>query len=59
MLLRMTDGTLIPQWMNADTLILDLDKMTLSITWRYLISTHAPIRVIEARYVTNPVQEEK
>lgn len=58
-LLRMTDGTLIPQWMNADTLILDLDKMTLSITWRYLISTHAPIRFIEARYVTNPVQEEK
>lgn len=58
-LLRMTDGTLITQWMNADTLILDLEKMTFSVTWRYIISTRAPIRVMEARYVTNPVQGEE
>lgn len=56
-LLRMDDGALIPQWMALDTLILDTDKMTLAVTWRYRISTRAPLRVMEARYITENSQE--
>lgn len=56
-LLRMVDGALVPQWMVPDTLILDTEKMTLAVTWRYRISTSAPLRVIEARYITENSQE--
>ncbi|HEX4504038.1 MAG TPA: DUF2169 domain-containing protein [Scandinavium sp.] len=57
-LLRMTDGTLIPQLMHADTLIVDTEKLTVALTWRYLIKADAPLRVIEARYMTDIVQGE-
>lgn len=56
-LLRMDDGSLVPQWMVMDTLILDTEKMTLTVTWRYHISTRAPLRVMEARYITENSQE--
>lgn len=56
-LLRMDDGTLVPQWMVMDTLILDTEKMTLVVTWRYRISAGAPLRVMEARYITETSQE--
>lgn len=56
-LLRMDDGTLVPQWMVMDTLILDTEKMTLAVTWRYRISAGAPVRVMEARYITETSQE--
>lgn len=51
-LLRMEDGTIFPQVMVPDTLILDTEKMTLAVTWRYRISTSMPLRVMEARYIT-------
>lgn len=56
-LLRMDDGSLVPQWMVMDTLILDTEKMTLTVTWRYHISASAPVRVMEARYITEMSQE--
>ena len=56
-LLRLADGTLVPQWMVMDTLILDTEKMTLAVTWRYHINTGAPVRVMEARYITEISQE--
>ncbi|EFL4497410.1 TPA: DUF2169 domain-containing protein [Escherichia fergusonii] len=56
-LLRMESGALIPQWMVPDTLILDTEKMTLAVTWRYRISTSVPLRVMEARYITENSQE--
>ncbi|EOF5434805.1 DUF2169 domain-containing protein [Salmonella enterica] len=56
-LLRMRDGTLVPQWMVMDTLIVDTEKMTLAVTWRYRISAGMPVRVMEARYITETSQE--
>lgn len=53
-LLRLTDGRLIPQRMKPDTLILNLDKKLITITWRITLSSALPIRVLEARYETEP-----
>lgn len=57
LLLRLKDGALLPQRMVPDTLILDTDNMTLAVTWRWHISARAPLRVIEARYITEHSQE--
>lgn len=50
LLLRMNDGNFIPVLMNLDTLIIDTQKEILSLTYRYLLSCEAPVRIIEARF---------
>lgn len=57
--LRMQDGALIPQLMHTDTVILDTEKLTVSMTWRFVIRANIPLRVMEARYISDDVQGEK
>lgn len=51
-LLRMNIGGLIPQLLWIDTLAINTDTLTVAVTWRYLLSIHEDIRVMEARYCT-------
>lgn len=53
-LLRFTDGVIVPARMNLDTLHIDADKLDVSACWRFLLPKSAPIRVMEARYETEP-----
>lgn len=53
-LLRMENGLLLPQMMQPDTLLIDTENMTIAVTWRGLVSTTIPVRVMEARYEMEP-----
>lgn len=53
-LLRMDDGLLIPHPMNLDTLHVDADNLEVTACWRFLLPVDVPVRVIEARYETEP-----
>nr|WP_314265003.1 DUF2169 domain-containing protein [uncultured Moellerella sp.] len=54
LLARMTNGAISPIQLNIDTIILDTNKLTLSLTFRQIIETALPIKVLEARFETNP-----
>lgn len=51
-LLRMNNGGLVPQKMHLDTLIIDMNMLTVAVTWRYVMPFDINARVIEARYNT-------
>ncbi len=53
-LIRMTSGVMIPLPMLTDTLRIDTDAMTLSMTHRISLPKSLDIRVLEARFETNP-----
>lgn len=53
-LLRMEDGIIMPREMNLDTLHIDADNLEVTACWRFLLPVAAPVRVIEARYETEP-----
>ncbi len=53
-LLRFTDGVIVPVNMNLDTLHIDADKLDVTVCWRFLLPKSAPVRVMEARYETEP-----
>ena len=52
--MRMTNGGILPLPMLTDTLRIDTDAMTLSMTHRISLSNSLDIRVLEARFETNP-----
>ncbi|MCW2255252.1 hypothetical protein M2263_001343 [Providencia alcalifaciens] len=49
-LLRMQDGQFIPLHLNLDTVVIDAEKLQLSLTYRLIIEADLPIRVCEARF---------
>ncbi|WP_060478006.1 MULTISPECIES: DUF2169 family type VI secretion system accessory protein [Pseudomonas] len=53
-LMRMTNGVMLPLPMLTDTLRIDTDAMTLSMTHRISLSSSLDIRVLEARFETDP-----
>ncbi len=53
-LLRLENGKILPQPMLMDTLLVDLDSMTIAQTWRYVADTDMPLRVMETRYEVEP-----
>lgn len=53
-LLRLENGALLPLPMVTDTLLVDAQAMTLSLVHRVWIPSDAPVRVVEARFETDP-----
>ncbi|WP_449432746.1 DUF2169 family type VI secretion system accessory protein [Pseudomonas putida] len=53
-LMRMNNGVMLPLPMLTDTLRIDTDAMTLSMTHRISLPGSLDIRVLEARFETNP-----
>lgn len=53
-LARLDNGALLPLPMVTDTLLIDTEAMTLSLVHRIWIPSDAPVRVIEARFETDP-----
>lgn len=53
-LLRLYNGALLPLPLLIDTLRIDTDAMTVAVTYRVGILDDAPIRVVEARFETDP-----
>ncbi|WP_434518871.1 DUF2169 family type VI secretion system accessory protein [Pseudomonas sp. NFX1] len=53
-LMRMANGVMLPLPMLTDTLRIDTDAMTLSMTHRISLPNSLDIRVLEARFETNP-----
>lgn len=53
-LLRLHGGALFPVPMLTDTVIVDTDAMTVSLTHRLQVPADAPIRLLEARIETDP-----
>ncbi|MFM9924877.1 DUF2169 domain-containing protein [Variovorax sp. H27-G14] len=53
-LLRLDNGALLPLPMVTDTLLVDAQAMTLSLVHRVWIPSDAPVRVMEARFETDP-----
>jgi hypothetical protein len=53
-LVRMTNGVMLPLPMFTDTLRIDTDAMTLSMTHRISLPRSLDIRVLEARFETKP-----
>lgn len=53
-LVRMTNGVMLPLPMLTDTLRIDTDDMTLSMTHRISLPNSLAIRVLEARFETDP-----
>ncbi|MDC9623064.1 DUF2169 domain-containing protein [Xenorhabdus sp. XENO-7] len=53
-LLRMLNGEMLPDLMYPDTLIIDSEALTLSMTYRYHIEIDESIRLMEARFEMNP-----
>ncbi|MFU2316563.1 DUF2169 family type VI secretion system accessory protein [Rahnella sp. PCH160] len=53
-LLRMDDGLIMPREMNLDTLHIDADSLDVTACWRFLLPATVPVRVVEARYETEP-----
>ncbi|REF26455.1 hypothetical protein BDD26_1098 [Xenorhabdus cabanillasii] len=54
MLLRMMNGEMIPDLMYLDTLIIDSEALTLSMTYRYHAEIDESIRLMEARFEMKP-----
>ncbi|MEQ2024899.1 DUF2169 domain-containing protein [Xenorhabdus szentirmaii] len=54
MLLRMMNGEMLPDLMYPDTLIIDSEALTLSMTYRYHAEIDESIRIMEARFEMNP-----
>jgi hypothetical protein len=53
-LLRMEKGIWLPQRMQIDTLHIDSERREVTVCWRCLISATPPVRVMEARFETDP-----
>ncbi|WP_157671064.1 DUF2169 domain-containing protein, partial [Chitinibacter sp. GC72] len=53
-LARMHSGQLLPLPMRTDTLIIDTDALTITLVHRLSVPADAPIRVLEARFETEP-----
>lgn len=53
-LLRMDDGMILPREMNLDTLHIDAGSLDVTLCWRFVLPASVPVRVIEARYETEP-----
>ena len=53
-LLRLFNGALLPLPMLTDTLRIDTEAMTLALTHRISLPNHLGIRVLEARFETDP-----
>ncbi|MEY0304254.1 DUF2169 domain-containing protein [Providencia manganoxydans] len=53
-LLRMQNGLFIPLHLNLDTLLIDTEKLQLSLTYRLMFEADLPIRVCEARFEMDP-----
>ncbi|EMF4672996.1 DUF2169 domain-containing protein [Providencia stuartii] len=53
-LLRMLNGLFIPLHLNLDTLLIDTEKLQLSLTYRLMFEADLPIRVCEARFEMDP-----
>ncbi|WP_255987372.1 DUF2169 family type VI secretion system accessory protein [Chitinolyticbacter albus] len=51
---RFLNGVILPLPMRMDTLIIDGDALTLTITWRFHVPASAPIRVLEADFEIDP-----
>ncbi|MNP02844.1 hypothetical protein D3C76_947060 [compost metagenome] len=54
LLLRLHSGAMFPLPMLTDTLLIDTDAMTLSLTHRISLPSPEPIRVLEARFEVDP-----
>lgn len=54
LLLRMTGGAFVPLPLLTDTLVIDTDAMTVSMTHRFTVPAGTPARVVEARFETDP-----
>lgn len=54
LLARLENGPVLPVTLNLDTIILDTDNLSLSLTFRQKLSADLPIRALEARFETNP-----
>lgn len=50
----MENGLFIPIHLNLDTLLIDTEKMQLSLTYRMVLQASIPIRVCEARFEMDP-----
>ncbi|MBT9235787.1 DUF2169 domain-containing protein [Pseudomonas sp. MG-2] len=55
LLARLHSGVMIPLPLMTDTLLIDTDSMTLSLTHRVSLPSQDPIRVLEARFEADPV----
>ncbi|WP_246019934.1 DUF2169 domain-containing protein [Limnobaculum zhutongyuii] len=55
-LLRMSSGEVIPQTMFLDTLLIDADNLTVSVSYRYVLPVERPVRVMELRYEVDPAR---
>ena len=53
-LLRLHNGAMLPLPMLTDTLRIDTEAMTLALTHRISLPNHLDIRVLEARFETDP-----
>ncbi len=53
-LARLDNGALLPLPMVTDTLLVDAEALTLSLVHRIWIPSDAPVRVVEARFETDP-----
>lgn len=53
-LLRMSEGQLIPLKLNLDTVVIDTERLQLSLTYRLMFEADLPIRVCEARFEMDP-----
>ncbi|QDI02510.1 DUF2169 domain-containing protein [Xanthomonas cerealis pv. cerealis] len=54
LLMRLRNGTVAPMPMMTDTVIIDTDTLTLTLTHRMSLPAGTPLRVLEARFETNP-----
>lgn len=55
LLVRMEDGSMFPMPMITDTVVLDTDAMTVSLTHRaWIAADFPPVRVLEARFEIDP-----
>ncbi len=53
-LARLANGALLPLPMATDTLLVDAEALTLALVHRMWIPSDAPVRVLEARFETDP-----
>lgn len=53
-LLRMENGLFAPLHLNLDTLMIDSEKLKLSLTYRLIFKASLPIRVCETRFEIDP-----
>ncbi|MGH8463028.1 MAG: DUF2169 family type VI secretion system accessory protein [Pseudomonas sp.] len=53
-LMRLHNGVMLPLPLLTDTLLIDTDAMTVSVTHRISLPSCDPVRVLEARFETDP-----